>query len=76
MITNSRTIAFVSLLISLFTAGLVDELLLYIAPTLRGNDARGLLNLPPLEKMSERWSLRVIDQRSIGEDWRLLLRPQ
>ncbi len=61
---------------ALFEAGLVDELLLYIAPTLLGNDARGLLNLPPLEKMSERWNLRVIDQRSIGDDWRLLLRPQ
>ncbi len=60
---------------ALFAAGLVDELLLYIAPTLLGNDARGLLNLPPLEKMSERWNLRVIDQRSVGEDWRLLLRP-
>ncbi|MGB4859851.1 MAG: bifunctional diaminohydroxyphosphoribosylaminopyrimidine deaminase/5-amino-6-(5-phosphoribosylamino)uracil reductase RibD [Dokdonella sp.] len=61
---------------ALFAAGLVDELLLYIAPTLLGNDARGLLDLPPLEKMSERWNLRVVDQRSIGGDWRLLLRPQ
>ncbi len=59
---------------ALFAAGLVDELLLYIAPTMLGNDALGLLNLPPLEKMSERWNLRVIDQRSIGDDWRLLLR--
>lgn len=61
---------------ALFAAGLVDELLLYIAPTFLGEDARGLLNLPSLEKMSERWNLRVIDQRSIGDDWRLLLRPQ
>ena len=61
---------------ALFAAGLVDELLLYIAPTLLGNDARGLLNVPPLEKMSERWNLRVVDQRSIGNDWRLLLRPE
>lgn len=61
---------------ALFAAGLVDELLLYIAPTLLGNDARGLLYLPPLEKMSERWNLRVIDQRCIGDDWRLLLRRE
>ena len=60
---------------ALFAAGLVDELLLYVAPTLLGNDARGLLDLPPLTKMSERWNLRVIDQRTIGDDWRLLLRP-
>lgn len=60
---------------ALFAAGLVDELLLYVAPTLLGNDARGLLNLPSLEKMSERWNLRVIDQRNVGDNQRLLLRP-
>ncbi|MEY2632456.1 MAG: bifunctional diaminohydroxyphosphoribosylaminopyrimidine, partial [Pseudomonadota bacterium] len=31
---------------SLFRAGLVDELLLYLAPTLLGDPARGLFNLP------------------------------
>lgn len=61
---------------ALFAAGLVDELLLYIAPLLLGSTARPLLDLPPLALLSERWNLEVIDQRSIGVDWRLLLRPR
>jgi hypothetical protein len=28
-----------------------------------------------LQEMSERWRLRTLDQRAIGPDWRLLLRP-
>lgn len=61
---------------ALFATGLVDELLLYVAPVLLGSSARPLLDLPPLAAMSERWHLDVIDQRSIGGDWRLLLRPR
>lgn len=60
---------------ALFAAGLVDELLLYIAPVLLGDKARPLLGLPPLSDMADRWHLQVIDQRQIGLDWRLLLRP-
>ncbi|MDN5925133.1 MAG: bifunctional diaminohydroxyphosphoribosylaminopyrimidine deaminase/5-amino-6-(5-phosphoribosylamino)uracil reductase RibD [Xanthomonadales bacterium] len=58
-----------------FAQGLVDELLLYIAPVLLGDDARPLLRLPALSDMAERWSLRVYDQRAVGTDWRLCLRP-
>jgi diaminohydroxyphosphoribosylaminopyrimidine deaminase/5-amino-6-(5-phosphoribosylamino)uracil reductase len=60
---------------ALFAAGLVDELLLYIAPLLLGDDARPLLHLPTLSDMAGRWQLRVIDQRQLGADWRLRLRP-
>lgn len=60
---------------ALFAAGLADELLLYVAPVLLGDHARPLLHLPPLTDMAERWSLRCIDQRQIGHDWRLQLRP-
>lgn len=59
---------------ALFAAGLVDELLLYIAPVLLGDKARPLLGLPSLSDMADRWHLQVIDQRQIGLDWRLLLR--
>ena len=61
---------------ALFAEGLADELLLYIAPVLLGNDARPMLDLPPLSDMSARWKLGMLDQRMLGEDWRLLLRPQ
>ena len=59
----------------LFEAGLVDELLLYIAPVLLGDQARPLLHLSPLAHMLDRKALRAVDQRRIGEDMRLLLRP-
>jgi diaminohydroxyphosphoribosylaminopyrimidine deaminase/5-amino-6-(5-phosphoribosylamino)uracil reductase len=60
---------------ALFAAGLVDELLLYVAPLLLGDAGLPLLALPRLSRMDERWSLRVVDRRQVGEDERLLLRP-
>ncbi len=60
---------------ALLAAGLVDELLLYIAPLLLGDAARPLLQLPTLADMAARWQLRVLDQRQLGPDWRLRLRP-
>lgn len=60
---------------ALFAAGLVDELLLYVAPLLLGDSARPLLHLPSLIDMARRWQLQVIDQRQLGADWRLQLRP-
>ncbi|MBB6245345.1 bifunctional diaminohydroxyphosphoribosylaminopyrimidine deaminase/5-amino-6-(5-phosphoribosylamino)uracil reductase RibD [Rhodanobacter sp. A1T4] len=60
---------------ALFAAGLVDELLLYIAPLLLGDSARPLLHLPSLDDMAHRWKLQTIEHRQIGEDWRLRLRP-
>ena len=60
---------------ALLHAGLVDELLLYIAPVLLGDSARPLLQLPALADMAARWQLRTLDQRMLGADLRLLLRP-
>jgi len=60
---------------ALFAAGLADELLLYVAPLLLGDSARPLLHLPSLSDMASRCQLRVIDQRQLGADWRLQLRP-
>jgi len=60
---------------SLFAQGLADELLLYVAPVLLGDAARPLLVLPPLADMASRWQLRLHDQRMLGQDLRLRLRP-
>ncbi|WP_072761956.1 bifunctional diaminohydroxyphosphoribosylaminopyrimidine deaminase/5-amino-6-(5-phosphoribosylamino)uracil reductase RibD [Rhodanobacter sp. OK091] len=60
---------------ALFAAGLADELLLYVAPLLLGDSARPLLHLPSLSDMAGRWQLQVIDQRMLGRDIRLRLRP-
>jgi diaminohydroxyphosphoribosylaminopyrimidine deaminase/5-amino-6-(5-phosphoribosylamino)uracil reductase len=57
------------------SAGLVDELLLYIAPVLLGAGARPLFEGLQIEAMAERLRLHSVDSRRIGEDHRLLLRP-
>jgi len=59
---------------ALFQSGLVDELLLYISPVLLGDQARPLLALPPMGEMAAARHLRIVDQRQVGTDLRLLLR--
>jgi diaminohydroxyphosphoribosylaminopyrimidine deaminase/5-amino-6-(5-phosphoribosylamino)uracil reductase len=60
---------------ALFGQDLVDELLVYAAPTLLGDSARPLLRLPGLTSLAERRDWRVVDSRRFGADTRLLLRP-
>ena len=60
---------------ALLAAGLVDELLIYMAPVLLGDAARPLLHLPTLAEMDARWRLQIFDQRMLGSDLRLRLRP-
>ncbi len=57
------------------SAGLVDELLLYIAPVLLGERARPLFDGLHIDAMTERLQMRAVDSRRIGDDHRLLLRP-
>lgn len=59
---------------ALLAAGLVDELILYMAPCLLGNLARPLLQLP-LDVMSDRVALTAIDVRRVGDDWRFTIVP-
>ncbi len=61
---------------SLLSAGLVDELLLYVAPAMLGHDARPLFAGLHVEHMGERVAFRLHDLRQVGDDLRLLLRPQ
>ena len=59
---------------ALIEAGLVDELLLYLAPLLLGDTARGLFALPALEKMEDRTDLILRDVRLVGQDMRVIAR--
>jgi len=52
-------------------AGLVDELVIYMAPKLLGSSARPLMCLPGMEKMADQVNLEITDVRSVGEDWRI-----
>ena len=58
------------------SSGLVDELLLYIAPVLLGERARPLFDGLRIDEMAQRLSMRIVDTRHVGDDIRLLLRPQ
>lgn len=60
---------------ALLQAGLIDELLLYVAPWLMGNEARGLFHLPGLARLDERIPLEILDVRAVGRDWRIQARP-
>ncbi|MBA3997453.1 MAG: bifunctional diaminohydroxyphosphoribosylaminopyrimidine deaminase/5-amino-6-(5-phosphoribosylamino)uracil reductase RibD [Candidatus Accumulibacter sp.] len=59
---------------SLLGAGLVDELLLYLAPCLIGDAARGMFNLPALDFLDGKRRLAIRDVRMVGPDLRLLAR--
>jgi diaminohydroxyphosphoribosylaminopyrimidine deaminase/5-amino-6-(5-phosphoribosylamino)uracil reductase len=56
--------------------GLVDELVIYMAPHLMGDAARGLFSLPALRQMHERIELDILDIRAVGRDWRITARPR
>ncbi len=60
---------------STLNAGLVDELVIYLAPHLMGDTARGLFSLPALRHMHERIELEIADIRAVGRDWRITARP-
>lgn len=52
-------------------AQLVDELIVYIAPTLLGSEARPMFNLP-LSQMAQQYRLQQTDLRMVGQDIRLV----
>ena len=58
---------------ALLSAGLVDELLLYVAPVLLGERGRPLFAGIDPATMSERLGLRLLETRQVGPDLRLLL---
>lgn len=57
-------------------SGLVDELIVYQAPVLLGDMAKGLFYLPELKNMKDKIDLELIDVRHVGNDLRFLLKPR
>lgn len=55
----------------LLEAGLVDELVIYLAPHLLGSSARGMFNVPGIGRMRDRIELEITDVRAVGADWRV-----
>lgn len=60
---------------ALLEAHCVDELVIYMAPTILGGDARSLFNLPQLETMKDKFNLDIKEIRAIGNDWRITAIP-
>ena len=60
---------------SLLAAGLVDELLVYVAPRLVGS-GRALAALAPIARLDEALGFEFTSIERVGADLRLLLRPR
>jgi diaminohydroxyphosphoribosylaminopyrimidine deaminase/5-amino-6-(5-phosphoribosylamino)uracil reductase len=58
---------------ALWSAGLVDEVLVYLAPMLLG-PGRGMVDLPALTSLNDHAALAVIDCRQVGPDLAVRLR--
>lgn len=58
---------------SLLRAGVVDELLIYVAPCLLG-PAQGMARLPELQSLQGRMRMKFHQVQPLGDDLRLLLR--
>ncbi len=59
---------------SLLAAGLVDELLIYLAPSILGDVARGMFSLPELTDLAQKRLVQFGDVQTIGSDLRVLAR--
>lgn len=61
---------------ALLNAGVVDELIVYMAPKLLGQDARALCILPGLTQLAQAPAFTLTEVCQVGPDLRLRLIPQ
>lgn len=59
---------------SFLRRGLLDEIIIYMAPKLLGSQARPLFDLS-LNTMSSALPLKISDMRAVGSDWRITATP-
>ena len=59
---------------SLLAAGLIDELLIYFAPRIVGDAARGMFNMPALDDLASARELELTEVTQIGRDLRVIAR--
>jgi diaminohydroxyphosphoribosylaminopyrimidine deaminase/5-amino-6-(5-phosphoribosylamino)uracil reductase len=57
---------------SLLGEGLVDEVLIYLAPSILGDSARGMFDLPELADLERKRLVQFGDVRAVGRDIRIL----
>ena len=59
---------------SLLQAGVVDELLVYLAPSVIGDSGRGMFHLPEITELSRTRALKIREVERVGADLRILAR--
>lgn len=57
---------------AMLTQGLIDQLILYFAPCLLGDQARGMFHAPALKYLTDRIELKITEVQAIGADWRIV----
>jgi diaminohydroxyphosphoribosylaminopyrimidine deaminase/5-amino-6-(5-phosphoribosylamino)uracil reductase len=60
---------------ALLDEGLVDEVIIYMAPCVLGDQGRGLFKLPGLQQMADKKQLKLRDVRQVGPDLKLTFIP-
>jgi len=60
---------------ALLTENLLDEIIVYMAPSIIGDQGRGLFHLPDAVAMADKKELKLLDVRQVGGDLRLTLKP-
>ena len=56
---------------ALLDAGLIDELVIYLAPQVLGADGRGMFAIEPLASLEDRIGLEYQEVRKVGKDLRI-----
>lgn len=59
---------------ALVNAGLVDEMIIYLAPHLLGENAQGMIRLPEIASLEYKKTLAIQDLRMVGQDIRIIAR--
>jgi diaminohydroxyphosphoribosylaminopyrimidine deaminase/5-amino-6-(5-phosphoribosylamino)uracil reductase len=59
---------------SLVREGCVDEFLIYLNPSLLGDEAQGMVSIPGFGSLDERIKLKIVSMDRVGDDIRILAR--
>ncbi len=60
---------------ALLSENLLDEIIVYLAPSIMGDQGRGLFHLPDVLTMAAKKELKLLAVRQVGDDLRLTLAP-
>jgi diaminohydroxyphosphoribosylaminopyrimidine deaminase/5-amino-6-(5-phosphoribosylamino)uracil reductase len=60
---------------SLVREGCVDEYVIYLNPSLLGDTAQGMFDLPAVAGLEKRARLKILSLERLGDDLRILARP-